>query len=123
MAGAQTKARTPGSASCPATNMPGQFLSFFVVLLSITKEAGQDQSPSSLLVYSSTTSPLLKQVKVVFTTWPERLLCPPPEGMSPMSSPPPLCLHGAPLHLSLLVSIRQSLPFPAYRKPQADTQP
>lgn len=101
--------------------MPGKFLSLFQALLSITKEAGRDESSSGLLVYSSTTNTPLEQVKVILTTWPYCLLCPPPEASSPMSPLP--CPHSALVYLTLFFSFQRSLPFPAYLKPHTYMQP
>lgn len=52
--------------SCP---LCGQILSLSEALSSIPKKAGQDESPCSLLFHSSTASPALEPVGVVFT-WP-----------------------------------------------------
>ena len=55
--GRGSKARTPGSAACPATGMLGQCLPLFEGLSSfITEEPGWDGSPSSLSFYSLTTN-------------------------------------------------------------------
>lgn len=81
--------------------MLGHFLLLFGAFsFFITEEAGQHQSPSSLLFYSSTNNPLWNTPKV--------------------PSPRP---HGALPHFTQVFGIHQSLLFPLCLKPHAYTQP
>lgn len=105
--GRGSKARTPGSAACPATGMLGQCLPLFEGLSSfITEEPGWDGSPSSLSLYSLTTNH--------FGTC-QGCPCHPAliPAMPATRSSMPLCKRDTPLRLIPVSRSQQSVPFPA----------
>lgn len=115
-AGAQTKAKTPGSSSCSATDVLGQFLPLFGALSSfIAEEAGQDESPQSAFLSSTNNPPL------------EHARSPSPPNINiccvlyqEHRFPCPQRTH---CHFIEVFSIQQSLPFPPCLEPHVYTQP